>query len=205
MNFFLSEVSPLTVPRVITSMTANQYASYLESDLWQTNRAYLRSFPYYRRYAVCERGEVELHHTSYSYLGPLFYPPKFIVQLCGSHHQALHDLIKADGLNLAPATERLLILANRSAVPVEYKRHAEAVNRTAKHLTALGQTYGLTTNSPANVVGVTSAGQPYLLRVTTHLSNFDFEFLKQARCPEKVRRAIVVWNESTKEPCVFPI
>ncbi|KAA9001524.1 hypothetical protein FJU31_06100 [Stenotrophomonas cyclobalanopsidis] len=82
------------------------YADYLRSDGWRQVKEKARGRPNYQKCEFCDCLEVELHHTSYKWLGTKD-ELRAIISLCRAHHQEVHDMAKAAGVSVRVATNRL--------------------------------------------------------------------------------------------------
>jgi hypothetical protein len=168
-------------------MTKTQYSSYLQSDLWITNRDYLMQFPAYQSCMGCGSANPQLHHSDYGYLGPIYSPPPFLWPLCPICHASIHNAVNKD-VNLYRATHDFLERNGLPNEPVEHTRHVQTVKEALAHLKDKGVSYLSLGNRPHYIC--MRDGDTFILRVSTMLNSYDYRFLEDLNFP--VRKAVLV-------------
>jgi protein-tyrosine-phosphatase len=82
------------------------YKQYLESQHWKEVKTKAKSRPNYQKCEFCESTKIDLHHTSYKWIGTKD-ELRCIIALCRKHHQEVHDLAKEKKTSVRLATNEL--------------------------------------------------------------------------------------------------
>lgn len=102
----LDEVYADTWARRDANLGEMTYADYLRSEHWAQVRQKASDRPSYQKCEFCNSMDIELHHTSYKWILTK-HELRTVISLCREHHQAVHDLAKADGVSVRIATNTL--------------------------------------------------------------------------------------------------
>ena len=81
----------------------SSYEQYLESQYWKITKKKALKRPNYQKCEICGNSEVDLHHTSYNWLGTKF-ELRSINSFCRYHHSIIHELAKETGVSVRLCT-----------------------------------------------------------------------------------------------------
>ncbi|WP_131867054.1 HNH endonuclease signature motif containing protein [Bradyrhizobium sp. Y-H1] len=87
------------------------YKAYLKSAAWKKKRNAAKYW-HSKRCAICGKARTDIHHKTYKALGDED-AKLHLVPLCRTHHFALHDYAKANGLNIWEASLRYIAVNAR--------------------------------------------------------------------------------------------
>jgi hypothetical protein len=79
----------------LTSLGFSSYEAYLRSPHWKDFKSRYKASGLPVKCAVCKRSPASLHHHTYVRLGCEQFDD--VVPLCRGHHQAVHEMITANG------------------------------------------------------------------------------------------------------------
>ncbi|GAQ26659.1 hypothetical protein SAMD00023378_0342 [Ralstonia sp. NT80] len=82
------------------------YEEFLSSDHWARMKEVASGRPNYKKCEFCSCTDVELHHTSYKWIGTKD-ELRSVISLCRQHHEEVHALAKAQGVSVRLATNEL--------------------------------------------------------------------------------------------------
>lgn len=172
----------------------NNYNEYLSGDVWEHNRAYLRSFDYYHSCHVCGcNGDIDLHHNNYTYAAiKLQFPPPFVYPLCTKHHAEVTALAKT--LGHKKATDELCAKYHAPQWPNEYSRYLETVGRATQLFTRLGVSYLQYKRAPSFLVQ--EKGELNAVWVTNKYNALEVKILLE--CPLEVKKYKVLERQDGK-------
>lgn len=88
------------------NLDGQDYREYLQSQRWRDIKAKARKRPSYQKCNICGvNHNLDLHHTSYRYLGTER-ELMMVIALCRICHQKVHDLAKSAKISVRLATCR---------------------------------------------------------------------------------------------------
>lgn len=81
------------------------YEEFLKSNYWVNTRNKLKYNPKYSACCVCKSSnQVELHHTSYKWLGTKD-ELRVVFPFCQPHHKEVHNIAKQTGVSVRIASD----------------------------------------------------------------------------------------------------
>jgi|18_taG_2_1085343.scaffolds.fasta_scaffold02211_6 hypothetical protein len=83
------------------------YEYYLKSNHWKQLKKKALKRPNYKKCECCKSTNIELHHSTYKFIGTI-YEMTSIISLCRDHHQQVHDLAKKENVSIRLATTYVL-------------------------------------------------------------------------------------------------
>lgn len=95
-----------TRSRRLLELNMGSYEEYLMSHHWVTTKKKALTRANYNRCEICGNPDVQLHHTSYNWIGTKF-ELRSINSFCDTHHSFIHELARQTGVSVRLCTNLL--------------------------------------------------------------------------------------------------
>lgn len=87
----------------LTELGVDSYEAYLQTQHWIDSRSKAHKRPNYNKCEVCSSSDVQLHHSSYTWIGTKF-ELRNVNSFCPLHHKLIHEFAKETGVSVRLCT-----------------------------------------------------------------------------------------------------
>ena len=92
-----------TRTRRLAELGVDSYDDYLQTQHWIDSRSKAHKRSNYHKCEMCSSRDVQLHHSSYTWIGTKF-ELRNVNAFCPLHHKLSHDLAKESGVSVRLCT-----------------------------------------------------------------------------------------------------